>query len=142
MASYSTSCALSEEEELGYTENRSLTNASLENNNNITIIERLNMCFKRKYQMKKLKNKGAILVLIFDFLATCVLYYVNYKSRTPEIYCPLCFQLIQVPMGLVLPFTGWLADVYFGRYKTVLWSIIVMWISALVLTATIVAEIL
>ena len=137
-ASYSTSCASTEGEELSYPGNRSTD--GLQGSNNISISERIKICLKPRYQMKKLKNKGAILVLVLNFLVTCVLYYIGYRSRTPESYCPLCFQWIEVPMGLVLPFAGKLADVYFGRYKTVLWSSIIMWISALVLTATTVAE--
>ena len=46
-----------------------------------------------------------------------VLYYLYYKSVTPETFRPTCFQLITVTMGVVLFMTGWLADVYFGRYK-------------------------
>ena len=37
-------------------------------------------------------------------------------------------------------FAGWLADVYFERYKVLRWSIIIMWISSLLLTTTFVIE--
>ena len=134
MASNSTSCALSEGEV-----EKSLDD-SLMDHNDITMIERIKICFKPRYEIKKLKSKGAILVLVFNFLVTGVLRFLIIKSLTPESYCPLCFQLIVVPIGLVLPFTGWLADIYFGRYKAILWSIMIMWISSLVLTATFVAE--
>ena len=137
MASNSTSCALSEEV-LELPGSRSYTDSI--DGNDITTWERVKICFKPTYQMKKLKNKGAILVLVLNFLATTVYYYLSYKSRTQESVCLLCFQLIEAPIGLVLPFMGWLADVYIGRYKALLGSIIIMWISALLLTATIVAE--
>ena len=73
-------------------------------------------------------------MLVLNFLVTCVLWYLVFKSQIPEGYCLLCSPI--VPIGLVLPYTGWLADIYFGRYKAILWSIMIMRISTLVLTAT------
>ena len=58
----------------------------------------------------------------------------------PDRYCTLCFQLIEIPIGIVLPFTGWLADVYFSRYKVLLGSIGMMWTSAALLTIILVIE--
>ena len=74
------------------------------------------MCFKPSYKSRKLKNKGVVLVLVCNFLVTSVLYYISLKSATPEQYCTWCFKLIEAPIALVLPFAGWLADIYFRRY--------------------------
>ena len=86
------------------------------------------------------KIKGAMVVLVLNFLVTIVYYYLINKSHTPECFCSLCFEFIGTAIGLVLPFMGWLADIYFGRYKALFGSIMVMWISALLLTAMFVAE--
>ena len=108
----------------------------------ITFKERLKICCKPKYQPRKLKNKGAILVLVWNFFATTVFYYLYSKSVTPDKFCTICFHLIPLPTGLVMFFAGlgWLADVYFERYKVLRWSIIIMWISSLLLTTTFVVE--
>ena len=110
------------------------------NDSEITFSERLKFCCRPKYQPRKLKNKGAILVLVWNFLVTNVYYYLYYKSVTPETFCPTCFQLILLPTGIVVLFAGWLADVYVERYKVLRWSIIIMWISSLLLTTTFVIE--
>ena len=52
----------------------------------------------------------------------------------------MCFKLIEVPIGLVLPFAGWLADIYFSRYRVLLFGVMTMWISALLLTTIFVIE--
>ena len=135
----STSCALSDEDLVNSTSSK--TDVVLQQSDkDIRIQERLKMCFKPAYKLRKLKNKGAILVLVCNFLVTSVFYYISLKSVTPEKYCTMCFELIEVPIGLVLPFAGWLADVYFRRYKVLVFSIVTMWISALLLTTIFVVE--
>lgn len=52
------------------------------------------------------------------------LYYIGYKSDYPEKYCMLCLKLVQVPIGLVIVFAGWLADVYFRRYRVLIFVFI------------------
>ena len=146
MAYNSTSCALSDDE----ISVRDLTNRRPDvivhesNDSEITFCECLKIFFKPKYQPRKLKNKGAILVLVWNFFVTTVIFYLYYKSFTsdPEDYssCTICDQLIPIPAGLVMLFAGWLADVYFERYKVLRWSIIIMWISSLLLTTTYVLE--
>ena len=80
------------------------------------------------------------MVLVCNFLVTSVFYYISFKSVTPEQYCTLCSKLILLPIGLVIPFAGWLADVYFRRYKVLVFSIAVMWMSALLLTLIFIIE--
>ena len=90
--------------------------------------------------MRRVTNKGAKFVLVCNFLVTTVYYYTSYKLYTQEQYCQMCFQLIMVPLGLALMFAGFLGDVYFKRYKVLLWSIIIMWISAVLLTTAFLVE--
>ena len=46
---------------------------------------------------------------------------------------------VEAAMGLLLPLLGWSADVRFGRYKVVSYSLCTMWISSVLLTGTMVA---
>ena len=136
----STSCALStvDDEARSKCEEETIALetdvALLESINDFTMRERLKICFKPTYKLRKIANKGAILVLVFNFLITSVFYYISYKSSTPEPYCTMCYKLIQVPIGLALLFAGWLADVYFSRYRVLLFGIVTMWTSVLLLT--------
>ena len=144
MAYKSTSCALSDDEVSfsDTTDCRSQSTVSRHESSDseITFCEHLKICCKPKYQPRKLKNKGAILILVWNFLVTTVFYYMQYKSFEDYSNCSICNQLIPIPAGLVILFAGWLADVYFERYKVLRWSIIIMWISSLLLTTTFVIE--
>ncbi len=37
-----------------------------------------------------------------------------------------------------MPFAGWLADICYGRYKIIQWSLWIMWISSLLLAGSLV----
>ena len=111
MTSSTTSCALLDEDSTVPSTNESSV-ALLQHDKHISLQERLKMCFKPSYKLRKLKNRGAILVLACNFLVTSVFYYISIKSVTPDQSCILCFKLIEIPIGLVLPFAGWLADSY------------------------------
>ena len=140
MNSSPTTCALSDEDLVIESSTSGSDVALLQSYKHISIQERLKACFKPTYKLRKLKSKGAILVLVSNFLVTSVFYYISYKSLTPEHYCTLCFKLIEVPIGLVLPFAGWLADIYFRRYKVLIFSIVTMWISTSLLLIIFIIE--
>ena len=144
MAYNSTSCALSDNE-VSASDTTNFTSESAliqheSSDSEITFCEHLKICCTPKYQPRKLKNKGAILILVWNFLVTTAFYYMQYKSFEDYSNCSLCNQLIPIPGGFVMLFAGWLADVYFERYKVLRWSIIIMWISSLLLTITFVIE--
>ena len=73
MATLSTSCALSDSEDqrVDSSQSEPVYN-SISKSNEITLKERVQICLKLKYQMRKLKNKGAIVVLVWNFIVTCV----------------------------------------------------------------------
>ena len=48
------------------------------------------------------------------------------------------FALVQISVGFMIPLAGWLADIRFGRYKMIRLSIGTMWISSLLLTASLI----
>ena len=144
MAYNSTSCALSDDEVSVSDTTNSRSESTVirreSSDSEITFCEHLKICCKPKYQPRKLKNKGAILVLVWSFLVTTVFDYLYYKSFEDCSKCSICNRLIPIPAGLVMLFAGWLADVYFERYKVLRWSIIIMWTSSLLLTTTFVIE--
>ena len=99
---------------------------------NITFKEYLQVRCRISYRVRKLKTKGAILVLIWSFMVMNVCYYLlnsllvsSYDSVTPSVVTII---------GVTLPIAGWLADVRFGRYRVMLCSIWTMWISSVLLT--------
>ena len=86
------------------------------------------------YQIRKLNNKGAIIVLAWNILVTSV---YNYLMASIE---PKGLEITVVALGLTLPFAGWLADIRFGRYKVIRWSIVVMWIASILTTVNSVVQ--
>ena len=124
--------------ELGEIIATKMKNYSLQSND-FSIEERLKACFRPKYDTRILKNKEAILVLIWGFILMSVYYYIDYQSLINENNCRVCFYIIQVSISLVLPFAGWLADVHFGRYRMICWSVWALWISCVLITANFVA---
>ena len=86
------------------------------------------------YQIRKLNNKGAIIVLAWNILVTSV---INYLIAFIE---PKGLEITMVALGLTLPFAGLLADIRFGRYKVIRWSIVVMWIASILTTVNSVVQ--
>ena len=80
MENLSTSCALSEDD-VGESE---MDMVFVEGNEHITVKERINSCCKPRYQVRKLKNKGAIMVLAWNFLVTSV-FLLHQLSDTGEL---------------------------------------------------------
>ena len=98
----------------------------------ITVREKLRECFKPRYHPRSVKNKGAILVIVWCFLTISL--YSNLFYFVSRTYSKPVYTALIVAFGLTIPFAGWLADVRFGRYKIISSSIWIMWISALLLT--------
>ena len=103
----------------------------------LTRQERLKLCCKPRYRLRTLKNKGAILLLVWSYLVLTV-FFINYQTN-PDGNFGLEFSLQLVAGGLTLSIAGWLADVWFGRYKVVCLSIWVMWVAYMLITASTVA---
>ena len=81
---------------------------------------------KPTYQIRKLKNRGALLVLVWNYLVVSLFYYVTvHTAHVTQHY---------ITLGITLPIAGWLADVYFGRYKVIHWSMWIMWIGSMLAT--------
>ena len=53
-------------------------------------------------------------------------------------YNTIVYIIILIIIGLTLPISGWLADVRYGWYKVIQWSMWTMWISLLLMTGSLV----
>ena len=98
----------------------------------ITVREQVRECFKPRYHPRSVKNKGAILVIVWCHLTMSLYTFLVYFASST--YSKPVYTALTIAIGLTIPFAGWLADVYFGRYKIISSSIWTMWISAMLLT--------
>ena len=88
-------------------------------------------CCRPGYRARRVRSKGAVLVLL------CSLWpWAGYASISDVISQSLEISNIEIDIvnGLaivvVYVFAGWLADVYFGRYKVIKVSIWIMWMGS------------
>ena len=89
----------------------------------------LKACCKPTYRVKWLKNKGAILIIVWSFLVTSVFHLVKsgYDNEArEENFRP--FGVILIASFLFFPVGGWLADNYVGRYMMIRYSMRIIWI--------------
>ena len=93
-----------------------------------------NMNFKPSYRIRKFKNKGALLILVWNCLVMSAL---QYLIMYPDVFHPTShIHGYSFIWGLTLPIAGWLADVCFKRYKVILWSILIMWMASVLVVAS------
>ena len=111
---------------------------SLQNSATTSKEHKIKRYLKPSYKLRKVKNKGALLVLVWTFLLASV-YYNLFALIIPLIEdhnLKIISSTISTVVSLMLPVSGWLADVYLGRYKVIKWSILTMWIASIVLVAS------
>ncbi len=97
--------------------------------------DKLKMCCRPTYRIRKLKNKGALLILVWNCLVINVFYYLALQLY-PLMFRPTSYNIYCITWGLTLPIAGWLADVYLKRYKVIHWSILIMWITSVLAVAS------
>ena len=75
-------------------------------------------------QWMKRMGKGAILVLIWFLIIQSGYYLIRHefiwRTKVQNMFVPRTGFVVIV---IISPLAGWLADVYFGRYKVIKWSI-------------------
>ena len=98
----------------------------------ITFKEYLQAYCRISYRMRKLKAKGAILVLIWSSMIMNV-FYCLLNSLLVSYHDSISTSVMTI-IAVTLPVAGWLADVRFGRYRVIHCSIRTMWISSVLLT--------
>ena len=106
----------------------------------LTTQEHVKLCCQPRYRMRMLKNKGAILLVVCTYLVTAM-FYINRKVNADGNFA-LQFDLQLVAGGITLTIAGWLADVYFGRFKVVHMSVWVMWTAYMLATASTIVTLL
>ena len=95
----------------------------------LTTKERLSICCKPSFRLRRLKKKGAILVLMWNYLCISIpFYYFNASYRGIE------FDIVTIILGLTLSIAGWIADVCFGRYRMMYLSMWIMWAALMLAT--------
>ena len=120
------------ERELEVSANTRNTSSPPQCEGTITATDYLQACCRILYRIRKLKNKGAILVLVWSFLVMSVYSYL-FDSLLPALYHDLVVYSALAVIGAMLVIAGWLADVQFGQYKVLSYSIWVMWLSTTLL---------
>ena len=78
------------------------------------------------------RNKGAILVLVFNFLIMNALALLSIYW----FYDNIGLIAGAVGMSLIVPLAGWLADTRIGRFKVIYGSVWIMWSSSVLLTVS------
>ena len=102
----------------------------LNNSSRFTIREKY--C-KLSYKMRTFKNKGAILLLVWNTLVMTLPCYILTQTSWNGVHF--------ISFLFILLIAGWLADVYFGRYKVICWSMWIMWVgSMLAAVSSVVSE--
>ena len=124
------------------TENNTNSSSSLKsislasfNNQEITSKEKLSACCNVKhYQIRRVKNKGAVLILAISYLVTNILYFlVNSAAHHSAYYVWI------IPFSITTAIAGWLTDAFIGRYKVIRCSIWIMWLLMIAITVSAVA---
>ncbi len=115
---------------------------SVPSDDSISIKEQLKMCCKPTYRIRRVKSRGAILILVWNFLVISILWYLGknqynrgfIRNNNGSIFVGLAFLAVTVPLA------GWLADTCIGRYRMIYCSILIMWGAAILETVSSVAD--
>ena len=109
---------MTEENTNSSSSSKSISLASF-NNRGITRKERLSACCNVKhYQIRRVKNKGAVLVLAISYLVTSIFYFLVTSAAHEPIHL-----VWVIPFGITTAIAGWLTDAFIGRYKVIRCSI-------------------
>ena len=103
-------------------------------NSGLTTKERLGIIWCRpSFRLRSLKNKGAILVLIWSYLCVSLPYFYLKESEKNH---GIGFNLEIITLGLTLSIAGWIADVRFGRYRVMHLSMWFTWAALMLATVS------
>ena len=106
----------------------------------ISTKEQLQICCKATYKIRRVKTKGAILVLVWSLLVSTGFWYVcssSFRGRKPNDNGST---ISAVVFGFTFPLAGWLADACVGRYRMIYCSALIMWAIAILETLSTVVE--
>ena len=97
-------------------------------------------------ELRVVKTRGAILVLMWNYFAIITFHLLSDNDgKIIDIHAEtlidrnkLTIVQILLGMGIFYPLAGWLADVHFGRYKTLRCSVWIMWIGIMLTTTMVI----
>ncbi len=92
-------------------------------------------CDIKRYRIRRVKSKGAVLVLILSYLVTSTLYLLATTGAHHSTY-----DYWLIPFGISTAIAGWLTDTFIGRYKVIRCSVWIMWILMIAVTVSAVVE--
>ena len=92
----------------------------------------------KKLWFRKVRSKGAVLVLVWTVLAYgCYFSTIQLSSEgLPDFMSGVPGVVSVIIFILCCPFAGWLADVHFGRYKMMRAGLWLMWVGSIMGVAT------
>ena len=93
-------------------------------------------CAPKCGKVKWIKNKGAILIILWSFLIGTVFHLLRAGYNEPQkaVNHVSYTGLILISSTLFYPIGGWLGDTRLGRYIVIRYSMRIMWIGCLLLT--------
>ena len=101
----------------------------------VSIMEKLKLRHKPTCTIRRVKTKGALLVLAWNLLAAGVFWY------TVTFYLNVTLDLLiqkltasAVLCAITLPVAGWLADTCIGRYRAIYYSSLILWAATIIIT--------
>ena len=96
-------------------------------------------CCRPGYRVRRVQSRGAALVLLWTVLLTGDPLYTRLQQLVPV---PAVIPDLAQAVILVFyyPFAGWLADVYFGRYKVMHAHLLLMWVGSVAIVLTLTVE--
>ena len=122
---------MTEENTNSSSSSKSISLASI-NNQVITRKDKLKACcMVKRYQIRRVKNKGAVLILAISYLVTSLLYFIASITAHKPVY-----QIWLISFGITTAIAGWLTDAFIGRYKVIRCSIWIMWLLLIVITGS------
>ena len=91
------------------------------------------------YKIRRVTNKGAILVLLLSYLVSSM-YYLFFNIKVSHLHYSTkfysCLWLITFSVSASL--SGWLADAFIGRYKVIKNSVLIMWLFVVLATVSVI----
>ena len=100
--------------------------------------------YKPGFRLKWLRQKGAVLVVVWSFLVNSVFHFVtlglqlNTSSEGSTAGKDLGHTpptgIILIGSSLLYPVGGWLADSFLGRHRTIRYSTWIMWLTIITIT--------
>ena len=95
-------------------------------------------CCKLSYKPRKFSSKGAVLVLVWQFLVACGVFITELGLESNQKHSPLRLSLEisgAIPLFLAAIISGWLADTKVGRSRIVQTGLTLTWLGVVLETA-------